>query len=103
VRKGNPKDELENCPVTLDEEYTTLHQEHAYLETEGVFAVPWPGRKGITVYANCQSPFLNRGNLVKTLGLSEDAVRVIQPPVGVPLAARMTPCISSRVRLPNWL
>ena len=82
VRKGNPKDELENCPVTLDEEYTTLHQEHAYLETEGVFAVPWPGRKGITVYANCQSPFLNRGNLVKTLGLSEDAVRVIQPPVG---------------------
>lgn len=82
VRKGDAQDELAQCPVILDEEYTTMHQEHAYLEPEGVFAVPWPEKTGVTVYASCQSPFLNRANMVKTLGLSEDNVRVIQPPVG---------------------
>jgi CO/xanthine dehydrogenase Mo-binding subunit len=82
VRKGKALNELADCPVVLDEEYTTPHQEHAYLEPEGVFAVPSPDQKSVTVYACCQSPFLNRSNLVKTLGLSEEAVRVIQPPVG---------------------
>ena len=36
----------------------------------------------MTVYAPCQSPFINRGNLVRTLGLSEEKIRVIQPQVG---------------------
>ena len=59
-----------------------MHQEHAYIETEGALALPAPGKSGVTVYASCQSPFLNRGNLVRTLGLEEDNIRVIQPQVG---------------------
>jgi CO/xanthine dehydrogenase Mo-binding subunit len=82
VRKGDPEDELARCPVTLDENYSTMHQEHAYIETEGALGVPWPEKTGVTVYASCQSPFINRGNLVKTLGLCEEDVRVIQPQVG---------------------
>ncbi|HEX7598133.1 MAG TPA: molybdopterin cofactor-binding domain-containing protein, partial [Polyangia bacterium] len=82
VRKGDPEDELARCPVTLDENYSTMHQEHAYIETEGALGVPWPDQSGVTVYAACQSPFINRGNLVKTLGLCEEDVRVIQPHVG---------------------
>ena len=34
VRKGEPDAVLADCAVTLDEEYSTMHQEHAYLETE---------------------------------------------------------------------
>ena len=82
VRKGDPQKELATCPVTLDEDYSTMHQEHAYLETEGVLAVPVPEKNGVTVYAPCQSPFINRGILVRTLGLSEENIRVIQPHVG---------------------
>jgi len=82
VRKGDPQRELALCPVTLEEDYSTMHQEHAYLETEGVLAVPVPEKNGVTVYAPCQSPFINRGNLVRTLGLSEENIRVIQPHVG---------------------
>jgi CO/xanthine dehydrogenase Mo-binding subunit len=82
VRKADPDAVLAKSPLTLDEEYSTLHQEHAYLETEGALAVPWPDGLGVTVYANCQSPFVNRDNLIKTLGLSQENVRVIQPPVG---------------------
>ena len=82
VRKGEPEAVLAGCAVTLDEEYSTMHQEHAYIETEGALAVPWPGGQGVTVYAACQSPFVNRNNLCRVLGLPEVDVRVIQPPVG---------------------
>ena len=82
VRKGEPDAVLADCAITLDEEYSTMHQEHAYIETEGALAVPWPGASGVTVYAACQSPFINRNTLCRVLGLPEADVRVIQPPVG---------------------
>jgi CO/xanthine dehydrogenase Mo-binding subunit len=82
VRKGDPESLLPGCEVTLDEEYSTAHQEHAYIETEGSLAVPWPGSTGVTVYSSSQSPFINRNNLCKTLGLGQEDVRVIQPHVG---------------------
>jgi CO/xanthine dehydrogenase Mo-binding subunit len=82
VRQGNPEVILQNCPITLEAHYSTMHQEHAYLETEGALAIPWPDNKGVTVYAPCQSPFLNRDNLCRVLGMDEQDVRVIQPHVG---------------------
>lgn len=82
VRKGEPESVFGNCAVNLDENYSTMHQEHAYLETEGALAIPMPGGKGVTVYAPCQSPFINRNNLCQTLGLLQEDVRVIQPQVG---------------------
>jgi CO/xanthine dehydrogenase Mo-binding subunit len=115
VRKGDPAAELAQSAVTFEADYSTMHQEHAYIETEGALAIPSPSGRGqgeglsfsqrlnrgeeqsphptlspgaresasaVTVYAPCQSPFLNRGNLMRTLGLGEEDVRVIQPPVG---------------------
>jgi CO/xanthine dehydrogenase Mo-binding subunit len=81
VRKGDAGAELDRCAAVVEEDYSTMHQEHAYIETEAALAVPLPNG-GVTVYAACQSPFVNRGNLLKTLGLGEEDVRVIQPPVG---------------------
>jgi aerobic-type carbon monoxide dehydrogenase small subunit (CoxS/CutS family) len=63
VRKGEPDAIMAECAVTLDEAYSTMHQEHAYIETEGALAVPWPDGGGVTIYAACQSPFVNRNNL----------------------------------------
>jgi CO/xanthine dehydrogenase Mo-binding subunit len=82
VRQGDPESLLASASGGIDEHYSTAHQEHAYLETEAVLAVPWPGRDGVTVYSPSQSPFVNRGNLCKVLGLTQENVRVIQPPVG---------------------
>ncbi len=81
VRNGDPAPILAACAVTLDETYTTPHQEHAYLETEGALAIPQPGG-GLLVYANCQSPFIARSTLAAVLGLPIEQVRVIQPHVG---------------------
>lgn len=82
VRQGDPDAILAGCDLVIDDEYTTMPQEHAYIETEASLAVPWAKSSGVTVYACCQSPFLARDNLIKTLGLAEEDVRVIQPYVG---------------------
>ncbi|MDR3576124.1 MAG: xanthine dehydrogenase family protein molybdopterin-binding subunit [Anaerolineaceae bacterium] len=82
VNKGNVEQVLAESEITLDENYSTMHQEHAYLEPEGALAIPWPQSSGVTVYASCQSPFINRNNLCKALGLQPNDVRVIQPQVG---------------------
>jgi CO/xanthine dehydrogenase Mo-binding subunit/aerobic-type carbon monoxide dehydrogenase small subunit (CoxS/CutS family) len=81
LRNGDPAPILAECPVILDEVYTFPHQEHAYIETEGVLAIPEPDG-GVTIYANNQSPFINRDTTAAVLGLPADLVRVIQPPVG---------------------
>jgi CO/xanthine dehydrogenase Mo-binding subunit/aerobic-type carbon monoxide dehydrogenase small subunit (CoxS/CutS family) len=81
LRNGDPTPVLAECPIILDEVYTFPHQEHAYIETEGVLAIPEPDG-GVTLYANNQSPFINRDTAAAVLGLPADLVRVIIPPVG---------------------
>jgi CO/xanthine dehydrogenase Mo-binding subunit len=81
VRNGDPKPILQNAPVFLDQTYTFAHQEHAYLETEGALAIPEVDGS-VTIFANDQSPFINRDNAAAVLGLDKEKVRVIQPPVG---------------------
>jgi len=81
VRKGDPLAEWAQCPVKLEERYTVGPQEHAYIEPEGVLAVP-TREGGVVVYAPNQSPFVNHGTLALVLDLPHNLVRVIQPPVG---------------------
>ncbi|MFN3705162.1 MAG: xanthine dehydrogenase family protein molybdopterin-binding subunit [Thermoflexales bacterium] len=81
VCKGDAEAELAACPIVLDREYFTDWQEHAYIEPEGVLAIPTP-EGGVVVYAPNQSPFINQGNLAMVLGLPKSLVRVIQPTVG---------------------
>jgi CO/xanthine dehydrogenase Mo-binding subunit len=81
VRKGDSLAVLAECPVRLDQKYSVVPQEHAYLETEGALAIPTPDG-GVTVYYSGQSPFINQGNLARTLNLPLEKVRIIQPPVG---------------------
>jgi CO/xanthine dehydrogenase Mo-binding subunit len=81
VRKGDPLAILQQCDVVLDEKYSTVQQEHAYLETEGALAIP-SDEGGILVYYSGQSPFINKGILAMVLGIDPEMVRVIQPHVG---------------------
>ncbi|MDY0020799.1 MAG: molybdopterin-dependent oxidoreductase, partial [Anaerolineae bacterium] len=81
VRNGDPDPILAGCPVVLEATYDLPHQEHAYLETEGALAIP-EADGGVTLYANNQSPFINRDTTAAVLGLPQSKVRVIQPLVG---------------------
>ena len=81
VHDGDPEAVLQDCPHVVDQVYETVMQEHAYIETEGALAIP-TAEGGVLAYVSCQSPFIARGHLMRTLGLSEAAARVINPPVG---------------------
>jgi CO/xanthine dehydrogenase Mo-binding subunit len=81
VRNGDPEPILAECDFILDESYTFQAQEHAYIETEGTLAIPEPGGT-VTIFANNQSPHINRDNAAGILGLPAEGVRIIQPPVG---------------------
>jgi CO/xanthine dehydrogenase Mo-binding subunit len=66
--------------VVLEGEYRTGHQEHAYIEPNGVIAVPERG--GITVYGSLQCPFYVHRALVALMGLPPDRIRVVQTETG---------------------
>jgi len=57
----------------------------------------------VTVYASCQSPFVNRNNLCRVLGLTEEDVRVIQPPVGGAFGGKDDLMYQTSGRWLNWL
>ncbi len=81
VRNGDPDPIFERAEVVYEGRFTTPCQEHAYIEPEGAVALPTPDG-GVTVYADDQSPFVNRNTLMRVLGLSQEKVRIISAFVG---------------------
>jgi CO/xanthine dehydrogenase Mo-binding subunit len=79
--KGEVEKGFAEAEVIVENTYHTSFQEHAYLETETVAAVPG-GDGRITVYASCQSPFHIRGHIAANLDLPASRVKVIQAYTG---------------------
>ncbi|MGM9998996.1 MAG: xanthine dehydrogenase family protein molybdopterin-binding subunit [Candidatus Bruticola sp.] len=61
--------------------YTTSHQEHAYLETNGALVMP-DDRSGWVVYGSMQCPFYVQKAVAVVLGIDFQKVRVIQTVTG---------------------
>ncbi|MEW5981963.1 MAG: xanthine dehydrogenase family protein molybdopterin-binding subunit [Acidobacteriota bacterium] len=80
IRRGNVGDGLRLADVVVEGEYRTGHQEHVYIEPNGMLAVPADG--GVTVYGSLQCPFYVHRALCVLLGLSSDRVRVVQAETG---------------------
>ena len=55
IVKGEVDDALARADTIVEGTYRTGHQEHVYIETNGVIAVPEDG--GVTVYGSLQCPF----------------------------------------------
>jgi CO/xanthine dehydrogenase Mo-binding subunit len=60
----------------VEGEYRTGHQEHVYIEPQGVIAVPEPDG-GITVHGSLQCPYYVHHALTALLGLPGERVRVV--------------------------
>jgi len=61
--------------------YQTPYQEHAYLETNGMLAVP-DGLGGIVVYGSLQCPFYVQKSVASVLGIGQNLVRIVQVATG---------------------
>jgi len=79
--KGDIEEAISEADIVLEDTFETSNQEHAYLETEVVCAVPEDDGR-ITVYASCQSPFHIRGHIAANLNVPVAEVKVIQASTG---------------------
>lgn len=85
IEKGNAESVLDDAAkrddvVIVEGTYHTGHQEHVYIEPNGVIAVPEEG--GVAIYGSAQCPFYVIKALRCLLGSKHPNVRVIQTETG---------------------
>ena len=81
IAKGDAAAAIASCPVQLSGTYTTPHQEHVYLEPQGVLA-SWDGDGGAHVLSSCQCPYYIHKGVKRTFGLTDERVDVTQAVTG---------------------
>ena len=81
LRNGNVEKGFSEADVIVESEYRTGYQEHAYLEPQGVIAVP-EENGGLAIYGSMQCPFYVQAAVARVLGLPMAKVRVIQTATG---------------------
>jgi CO/xanthine dehydrogenase Mo-binding subunit len=79
IVKGDVDAAMKTADVVIEGEYRTGHQEHVYIEPNGVIAVPEKG--GVAVYGSMQCPFYVIKALRAMLGESMH-IRVVQTETG---------------------
>jgi CO/xanthine dehydrogenase Mo-binding subunit len=80
IEKGSIDRGFARAAHVIEGEYRTGHQEHAYLEPNGVIAVPEEG--GISVHGSIQCPYYVHKALEVLLGPSVARIRVVQTETG---------------------
>ncbi|HUR91179.1 MAG TPA: xanthine dehydrogenase family protein molybdopterin-binding subunit, partial [Gemmatimonadaceae bacterium] len=80
IVKGDVASALARADVIVEGTYRTGHQEHIYIEPNGVIAVPEDG--GIAIHGSVQCPFYVIKALRCLLGSAHPNVRVIQTETG---------------------
>ena len=72
---------MATADLVVEGTYRTGHQEHIYLEPQGVTAVPRPDG-GVEILGSMQCPFYVHNALARGLGVAKDLVVVRQSPTG---------------------
>ncbi len=80
ISKGDVEAGFRLADEIVEGEYRVGHQEHVYIETNGVIAVPENG--GITLHGSLQCPYYVQKALCVVLGLPPEKVRVVQAETG---------------------
>jgi CO/xanthine dehydrogenase Mo-binding subunit len=80
INKGDVEEGFRLADEIVEGEYRLGHQEHVYIETNGVVAVPENG--GITLHGSLQCPYYVQKALCVVLDLPPEKVRVVQAETG---------------------
>jgi CO/xanthine dehydrogenase Mo-binding subunit len=80
IRKGELSAGMAAADLIVEGEYRTGHQEHVYIETNGVIAVP--EQAGVTIYGSMQCPYYVHRAVRTLLDLPDARVRVVQAETG---------------------
>src|SRR5438552_2484092 len=98
---GDVDKALSEVYVTAEAEYETGFVEHACIEPEAGFA----RRVGdtIEIQACTQSPYMDRSDIAKILGIAPEAVRIIPTAVGGGFGTKLDLSVQPFVALAAWL
>ncbi|HEX2187426.1 MAG TPA: xanthine dehydrogenase family protein molybdopterin-binding subunit, partial [Longimicrobiaceae bacterium] len=80
IRKGDVDAAMAGADLVVEGTYRTGHQEHVYIEPNGVVAVPENG--GMTIYGSLQCPYYVHKAIKHLLQLPDHRVRVVQTETG---------------------
>jgi CO/xanthine dehydrogenase Mo-binding subunit len=80
IDKGDLAAGFAGADLVVEGEYRVGHQEHAYIEPNGVIAVPEDG--GVALFGSLQCPYYVQKALRTVLDLPADRVRVVQVETG---------------------
>jgi aldehyde oxidoreductase len=100
VVRGDIEKALAEADVTAEAEYETGFVEHACIEPEAGFA----RRIGetIEVQACTQSPYMDRSDIARILGIAPDAVRIIPTAVGGGFGTKLDLSVQPFLALAAW-
>jgi aldehyde oxidoreductase len=100
VVRGDVDRALANADIVVEDSYETGFVEHAYIEPEAGFA----RRVGDTVevQACTQSPYMDRADIAKILGIPPDCVRIIPTAVGGGFGSKLDLSVQPFVALAAW-
>ena len=80
LEKGEVERAFAEADQVFEENFETGLQEHGYLETQGLIAIPGEGK--MTVRGSIQCPYYVHKALVPALGMEKEAVQVVQDVTG---------------------
>jgi xanthine dehydrogenase molybdopterin-binding subunit B/aerobic-type carbon monoxide dehydrogenase small subunit (CoxS/CutS family) len=100
VVRGDVDGGLAASDVTVEATFETGFVEHAYIEPEAGFAERHGER--ITVAACTQSPYLDRDDTARILGLSPEQVRIVPTAVGGGFGSKLDLSVQPYVALAAW-
>ena len=80
-KKGNYEEAKKHAKKIVRRSYQTGYQEQAYLETQGL-VLYYDENDKLTITGSMQCPFYIKRAVMRTLGLGDDEVRVVQAAVG---------------------
>jgi aldehyde oxidoreductase len=97
---GNVEQTLKDSHATVEGEYETGFVEHAYIEPEAGFA----RRVGdsIEIQACTQSPYMDRADIAKILGIAPEKVRIIPTAVGGGFGSKLDLSVQPFIALAAW-
>ncbi len=98
--RGDVERALATADFVVEDSYETGFVEHAYIEPEAGFA----RRVGdtIEVQACTQSPYMDRADIAKILGIAAEAVRIIPTAVGGGFGSKLDLSVQPFVALAAW-
>ena len=100
VVRGDVEKALTQADVMVEEEYETGFVEHAYIEPEA----GWARRvgEGIEIEACTQSPYMDRADIARILGIPAEAIRIIPTAVGGGFGSKLDLSVQPFVALAAW-